>query len=194
MNKLVTVRLDAQGLDDALIRLGQKASLAKMRALNRTIKTAETYARRALAQDTGLPSSVAGKALAVTKATVTRPDEAILEATGARLTLYVYTRQRKVKGVPTGRGRKPGAFIARVKAGHRGDVHYGIFKRKGKSRSRKGLKSPSPGLPIVELRGPSLPHVFTSAAIMDGLVRAAEEALVKNLRHEIQFLESKLTA
>ena len=190
MNNLVTVRLDAQGLDDALTNLGKKAGLAKMRALNRTIKTAETYARRALMADTGLPSSVAGKALAVTKATLTRPDEAILEATGHRLTLYEYTRQRKVKGVPTGRGRKPGAFIARVKAGS--DIHYGIFKRKGKSRSRKGLKSPSPGLPIVELRGPSLPHVFTSAAIMDGLVRASEEALVKNLRHEVQFLESQL--
>ena len=188
MATTLTIRLDTLGLDDAIQNIGKQNVRAQVRALNRTIMTAQTEARRAIAQDTSLPQNVVGKSLAVQRATFGRP-EATLAATGRRIPLYDFTRQRKLKGRPTGRGAIPGGFIARMKSGH-----VGIFKRVGKARSRKGLPSPSPALPITELFGPSLPFVFTNQKIMSALLTNAKANLEKNYRHEVKFLESKLSA
>jgi minor tail protein Z (GPZ) len=179
----VVVRLDTLGLDDALKNLGQKEVRARVRALNRTIATAQTEARRAIAEDTGLPQRVIAQSLSVERAVFGRPT-ATLQATGRRIPLYDFTRQRKLRGRPTGKGAVPGAFIARMASGH-----VGIFKRVGKSRSRKGLPPHAPGLPITELFGPSLPFVFTNEKIMGALLAHAKENLAKNYRHEVQFLE-----
>lgn len=179
------IELDTLGLDDAIQNLGKEEIRARVRALNRAIGTANTDARRAIAEDTNLPQNVIAKSLAVQRAVFGRP-EAILSATGRRIPLYDFTRQRKTRGRPTGRGAIPGAFIAQLKSGH-----VGIFKRIGQSRSRKGLPRHAPGLPIVELFGPSLPFVFTNEKIMGALVANAKENLIKNYRHEVQFLEQK---
>jgi hypothetical protein len=183
-----TIKLDTLGLDDAIQNLGKEEIRARVRALNRTIATANTEARRAIAEDTSLPQNVIAKSLAIRRATFDRP-EAVLEATGRRIPLYEFTRQRKLRGRPTGRGAIPGAFIARMKSGH-----IGIFRRVGKSRSRRGLPSPAPGLPITELFGPSLPRVFTNEKIMGALISNAKDNLLKNYRHEVQFLERKRAA
>jgi len=129
------------------------------------------------------PQRVIAQSLSVERAVFGRPT-ATLQATGRRIPLYDFTRQRKLRGRPTGKGAVPGAFIARMASGH-----VGIFKRVGKSRSRKGLPPHAPGLPITELFGPSLPFVFTNAKIMGALLAHAKENLAKNYRHEVQFLE-----
>jgi hypothetical protein len=183
-----TIKLDTLGLDDAIQNLGKEEIRARVRALNRTIATANTEARRAIAEDTKLPQNVIEKSLAIRRATFDRP-EAVLSATGERISLYEYTRQRKKTGRPTGRGAVPGAFIAMVKSKK---IH--IWRRLGKSRSRRGLPASAPGLPIYPLFGPSLPHVFTNEKIMGALLSNARENLIKNYRHEVQFLERKRSA
>jgi hypothetical protein len=78
----------------------------------------------------------------------------------------------------SGNARKeiPGAFISVM----RSTGHKGVFKRKGQPR-----------LPIKELAGPSLPHIFVKTAIMSALESMANAAWAKNFEHEIQFELSK---
>jgi hypothetical protein len=71
--------------------------------------------------------------------------------------------------LPSGRGSDAHAFIATMPSGHRG-----VFRRTGIAR-----------LPIRELRGPSLVHVFRKF-LPAGAARATV-ALMTNLRSEIAF-------
>jgi minor tail protein Z (GPZ) len=190
----ITVRLNTLGLDDALRNLGKNAIRAQVRALNRTIMTVKTRARRALAEKTNVAQKAIEKILSVQKATFSRP-EAVLRASGTeRIPLYAFTRQRKKRGRPTGLGDKPGSFIATMRSGHTGiyRVRLPALSRAAAVVGRK-LPRSSPQLHIFELFGPSLPRVFANDLI-DDLTKDGTEELLKNLRHEVRFLESKLTA
>jgi hypothetical protein len=119
-------------------------------------------------------------------------------------------------GMKGGRKSYPGAFIASVPAGKgRDDLsfigpmirHQGVFKRRGwmpgaTGRGKKRVEFQGPGatsdrrsrgawgpnLPIDELRGPSVASVFTRN--IAEFYRVAEESLMKNLRHEIDWRRS----
>lgn len=166
---------------------------AMVRAVNRAIASARTVMVREIARDTGLRSTDVRGALPMQQASLNRP-EARLAASLKKIPLIdfratgPYPSRGKGRGVraklpPPGKGSYPHAFIARLRSGHEG-----VFERIKPSRSRRGLPSSSPGLPIRELFGPSLGRVFAKYRPL-GLARA-QEVFEKNFDHEMAFARS----
>jgi hypothetical protein len=173
--------------------LGSEAPLVMARAVNRAGISGKTAMVKAVAADLGLTQKYVSADIRIGKASKAAPTFAV-EVQGRRIPLIAFGARgpepSKGKGggvtyrLPSGAGRVPNAFIATVGSGQ----HRGVFKRIGVSR-RRSVGAWSPNLPIVELRGPSLPTVFEKH--VDAFFVAAEESLVKNLEHEIDFARSK---
>jgi len=178
-----------------LEELGSQGDVVMARALNRAIVSGRTAMTRAIVADTGLQSRYVSREIKVDRAQKSRPVAAI-EIAGRRIPLIAFgargpePSRGRGRGVsyrlPMGRGRVPDAFIATVGAGHRG-----VFRRKPGAR-RRGPRPLRSQLPIFELRGPSLPHVFEKKFPV--FRAAAEESLLKNLASEISFERSKSAA
>lgn len=172
------LRLDTQGAPD-------RAARAVVRALNRAIKSGRTVMVREIARDTGLKSSTVREAIPIRPATLGQPS-ATMSASLKRIPLIEFKAKGpepsrgKGRGVsynlPSGAGRNPNAFLATMGTGHRG-----VFKRLTKAR-----------LPIIELFGPSLGHVFMKYRAL-GEARA-QEAFVTNFDHEFVFSGTEPTA
>ncbi len=162
----------------AVERLKAKAPMAQARALNRAIASAKTAMVRVISDDLGVKASEVRDRIGVEDA---RPDRlrARLSASYKRIPLIDFKAQGpepslgKGRGVTAklgrSRGRYPDAFIATMTSGHRG-----VFRRKSLGR-----------LPIRELFGPSVAHVFVKHVDV-GLARG-EEQLLKNLQSEFRF-------
>ncbi len=160
--------------------LKAKANPALSRALNRTGTSANVVMVRNVAGDLGLKQADVKGFIRLSLSTPANL-RVIIEARGERIPLIKFNaRDRFPKGVsarmPGGVGRYPNAFVRTMRSGH-----TGVFTRKGGAR-----------LPIVELRGPSAPHVFAKH-IPAGLARA-DEQLPKNLGHEISYVLRQLSA
>lgn len=176
--------MDASQVRAGLVALGKEAPRASMRAINRTLQTANTLAVRAIAKDLGIAQrEIRGygdqtrghrSALRISKAT-TSSLRGALEGTGKRLALYDFAARQTKRGVSyrmQGQRRViPSGFIAQMRSGHKG-----VFVRTGKKR-----------LPIVERFGPSVPYVFRKH-IKAGLREAVEQAMQKHLQHEVAYL------
>ena len=143
---------------------------AAVRALNRGINSARTVEVRAIAKDTGLKSADVNKALRLRLASDGQP-EASLQASLTRLPLIQFRAKGPVPTRGKGRGvtarlpssrRYPKAFIATMASGH-----TGVFRRGNKRAAT------SPRLPIRELYGPSIGHVFARYR-SEGLARGVE--------------------
>lgn len=171
----VQVRIDMRDVNRALRGIKSGTPIAISRAMNRTIGSVQTAAVREVARDTGLRSRDVRKAMALERATV-QALVAVLRITGRRIPLLAFAARQVRLGVTyrgrLGRGLVRSAFVATMRSSHRG-----VFKRWTPRR-----------LPIVELFGPSLPHVFLKAAIIDTLKALAGPLLEKNLKHEVDFL------
>jgi len=176
---------DLGTLKKDLEQMGSQGPLIMDRALNRAIVTGQTAMTKVIAADTGISSRAIKAEIRIDRAQRTKPVAAI-EIAGRRIPLIAFSARGpepsrgRGRGVsyrlPTGRGRIGNAFIATMPSGHRG-----VFKRKAKKR-----------LAIMELRGPSLPHVFEKHFPV--FRAAAEESLLKNLASEISFEQSKQSA
>ncbi len=159
-----------------------------VRALNRAVASARTVMVREIARDTGLRSKDVRDALLMSEATQNRP-EARLAASLKKIPLIKFRargpfpsrgRGRGVTYRLTGsRGRHPNAFIARMKSGHEG-----VFKR-ADSTSHKSAAAWSKNLPIIELHGPSLGHVFAKYRPL--AAARAREVFETNLDHEMSW-------
>jgi hypothetical protein len=179
-----------------LEEIGSQADAVMARALNRAIVSGRTAMTRAIVADTGLQSRYVSREIKVDRAQRRNPVAAI-EIAGRRIPLIAFSARGpepsrgRGRGVsyrlPTGRGRVPDAFIATVGAGG----HRGVFRRKPGARGR-GPRPMRSQLPIFELRGPSLPHVFEKKFPI--FRAAAEESLLKNLASEINFARTKAAA
>lgn len=176
----VQVRLRSADAQRALRQLRARAPQAIARALNRAIVSARVVMTQAVAKDMGLKQADVKTALSVHEA---KPgvERAVLVAKGLRLPLMKFGAKGPVpsrgrgRGVTyrignRGRGRAPNAFVATMRSGH-----TGVFMRKATAR-----------LPIRELRGPSVVHVFRQHLDV-GKARGGE-ALVKNLQSEFRFV------
>jgi hypothetical protein len=182
VSQFVEVMLDTAGLEEELREMGRTAPLIMARALNRAATTGRAAMVKVMKQDTGIASKNIRKEISIDKANRTRPVVRV-EIKGRRIPLIAFQAKGpepsrgRGRGVsyrlPTGRGRIPNAFIATMPSGHRG-----VYKRK---RTRR--------LPIRELFGPSLPHVFDK--FLPTFRQAASEALAKNLRSELNFARSR---
>lgn len=158
--------------------------------------------QRDLARDSGLRVGKVREAFRLQQATQTR----LVASIGvglSRIPLIDFNARGPEPSRGQGRGvsyRKSGvtqrladAFIATMGSGHRG-----VFRRvgalgrgqQGPSASRKKSRGAwSPNLPIVELRGPSLGHIFRK--YRPAGVQVVNEALVKNLGHELDWVQQK---
>lgn len=133
---------------DAL-RQQKAAQTAAVRAMKKT----RTSMKRAVAKRTGLTQSEVLKRLRGPRGYV-GPVRVVLEVDDNPLSLTKFkVTQLKRAGVRAkigGRTKKfRGAFIATMPTGHRG-----VFRRKKKTRSRKGMPWGTPELPIREMYAP----------------------------------------
>lgn len=170
------MRVSTAGMEQRIALLRDRAPQAIARALNRAGTSGRAYMTQQITKDTGLTSKHVKREILIEKGR----EFINLVIRGARLPLIAFgakgpePSRGRGRGVtyrlPSGRGRIPDAFIARMRSGHRG-----VFKR-----------SPRSGrLPIFEPKGPSLPHVFTK--YLPGGCEHAGEALSRNLAHEMEF-------
>jgi hypothetical protein len=176
------VGLDISAFTADLEALAREAPLIMARAVNRAGVAGRTAMVKAISQDTGLLAKYVTREIKLDKATRTTPT-VTFTVSGKRLPLIAFgargpePSRGRGRGVsyrlPTGRGRVENAFIATMPQGHRG-----VFKRVGGGR-----------LPIIELRGPSIPHVFEK--FIPQFIAAAQEGITKSLLHEISFAKSK---
>lgn len=171
----LTLRLTS---DRAIDRLKAQAPIAQARALNRAIASAKTAMVRVIGQDLGVKASDLRDKIGVEEA---RPDRlrARLSASYKRIPVIDFGAKGPEPSLGKGRGvtaklgpsrtRYTNAFIATMQSGHRG-----VFRRTAKGR-----------LPIRELFGPSVAHVFLKHVAV-GQARG-EEQLLKNLQSEFRF-------
>lgn len=187
-----SLTLKSEQSERAIRRLGDRAPLAIARALNRAAGAAKTVMVRAVAADMGLKAGTVREQIKVQEARPVRDAEMVarLSVSGTRIPLIEFgargpePSRGRGKGVTSrlkgGEGRYPHAFLATMRSGHRG-----VFIRRPATSKRHGPKPQRPQLPIYELRGPSLPHVFQKYFPL-GLARG-EEALATTLEHELTF-------
>lgn len=191
MNGKVTARLDQAAFDQFVDRLGNhKAAIASVRALNRSIVSARLPVIKKVAADMGIRQKTVRDAITIEDATRTKL-VARMTARGARLPLIDFAAKGPMPSRGRGRGvtakvggkrtRYKNAFLATTRSGH-----TGVFKRdESRPMSGKSRGAWSKNLPIVQLHGPSIVHVFEK--YRDVGVEAGREALMKNLSHEMQW-------
>lgn len=186
---MIDVRLEKHDIVIANMRaFPAKLQRAVIRAINRAVLSARGVVVPAMAQDIGLKQRDIRDNLRVQKATITKP-EGKLAASLKRLPLINFSARgpEPSRGQGRGvtyklagsRGRLENAFIATQASGHRG-----VFKRVMASQ-RKSRGAWSNNLPIVELRGPSLGHVFAKYRPLG--IERAKDSLATNLKHELTF-------
>lgn len=161
--------------------------IAEVRAINRTMGSVRTVMVRAIADDLGLKQKDVRDALRMQQASLSRP-EAILAAKLKRIPLSDFSATGPEPSRGKGRGvsyklagsrsRIQNAFIATMSSGHRGVFVRAVGNRRGPGPHRSQL-------PIRELFGPSLGHVFAKHQAA-GIARG-REVLIANLKHEIEF-------
>jgi len=176
---IAKLTLNTKQTERALDNLRLQAPIAIARALNKSIASGKTLMVRLVAQDMGVKQADIRDKVIVVPATHDH-QTAALKASAKRIPLIDFNargpepsrgRGRGVTArMPGGAGRYPNAFIAEMKSGHRG-----VFMRRDTRR-----------LPIRELFGPSIAHVFVKHVEI-GLARAREQ-LVKNLQSELRFV------
>lgn len=176
----VKVDFKTAGLLAGIENLGKRMPRAVKRALARTATSARAQLGTLIAADTGLPVRTVKLGVSVTIASDTK---ILVTASDRRVPLIEFKARGpepsrgQGRGVsyslPGGRGRLPHAFIATMSTGHRG-----VF-----------MRTEGPRLPIDEKHGPSLGGVFRKH--LKPVEERAQETLVANLRHEIDFAAKK---
>ncbi len=169
----------SQGFDQivrAIDGLKDGTPRAAVRALNRGIASARTSETQSIATDMGLKSKDVRAALTMKNASQSYMS-ASLSADMKRTPLIAFGAQGPVPSRGKGRGVTyklnggkstiPNAFIASMESGHRG-----VFARSGKKR-----------LPIRELFGPSIGHVFIK--YRPEAIDRGQEAFMKSFDHEL---------
>jgi hypothetical protein len=188
----IDVRADATAAYAVLDALRDELPSALARGLNATIKNAEVVAVRAIAEDTGLKNSaVRDKRRVVIYGATASALEANLYFSPKRVPLIEFGARPTQAGVTykvgrAGRTLAPSGFFATTRAGHTGAFRRLAFGP-GARPERRG---PPPGrawLPIVELHGPSIRHVWENTPEIQEETRGrAEEQGPKNLEHELK--------
>jgi hypothetical protein len=162
--------------DAALEAYPKRATTAIVRAINRALGSGRTAMVKAIAADTGLKSGVVREAFKIREATFGNP-EGRLATSLKRIPLIDFNAKATRRGVSYrlrgGRGRHPNAFIRRMTSGHEG-----VFVRTGRAR-----------LPIRELFGPSLGHVF--AKYRPAGIARMREAFATNFAHEMGWAKAQ---
>jgi hypothetical protein len=159
----------------------QEVSRALVRALNRGINAGRTFMVQNIAKDTGLKSGDVREAMRMKEATLSNPT-ATLGTSLKRIPLIKFGAKQTRRGVSYNLGGRkviPGSFLATMGSGHQG-----VFTRKP-GPGRRGPRPMRSQLPIVELFGPSLGHVF--AKFRAGGLQRAQQVFVERFDSELKF-------
>lgn len=161
---------------------------ALVRGLNRSVLSGRTLLAKNISSDTGLASSVVKEAVVMREASMANPSARIASSL-KRIPLVDFNAKGpepsrgRGRGVTArlsgGTGRYPHAFIATMKSGHRG-----VFERVPGAR-RHGARPFRPQLPVYELKGPSIGHVFSKHR--QAAVQRMFEAFEKTFDSEMKF-------
>lgn len=182
------VTLEVDGDRVALDLAGQPAKVerAGVRAMNRAISAARTVMARDISKDLGLRVGVVREALRMRQASLASPEASLAASRLKRIPVIDMGAKGPFPSMGRGRGvswknqgtrkRDPKAFIAMMRSGHKG-----VFKRAGKAR-----------LKILELRGPSLGHVFAKFK-PTGIARL-REVFAQRFKHEFQVVGGRNAA
>ena len=199
---MVRYRLEFNTRDTerAFKRVQDRAPLAIMRALNKSIASARTLAAREVGKDTGLPRNrIVGEErrnnlLWLREARLDQLSAQILaNPVRVKLSYFGVSGPRPSRGKGRGVTSKlkggtrviPGAFLVTMRSGHEGAMRR--WPLPSQKKSERGAWSKN--LPLFELRGPSIVRVFEKfarAAAARGL-----EQLKKNLAHELRWAMGK---
>lgn len=176
------VKADLRAVSRMLGKLEKDASVAVSRAMNSAIRKARTVAVNEISKEhPGIKKENIRDAM---KARLSHKDrlKAELIALGHRVPIIDQKARATRTGVTYrskhGRRMIPGAFIATMKNGH-----IGVFKRKGQWDPKNGKR-----LPIVELRGLSIPRTFTEAKVDEAVAREARKQFEKELQRQIALM------
>jgi hypothetical protein len=195
----VSCRLNTKDTERKVALLRQRAPNAIARALNRAGNSAVTAMIRVISADTGIKRADLKGTTPRNRRIWTheaRPGNEVITvfADLKRIPLYDFGAKGPYPSRGKGRGvtarlrggattRYPHAFIATMRSGH-----TGVFQRMG--GKRRGGPPHYSQLPIYELMGPSIAHVWTKHA--DVGVKRAQEQLLKNLTHEFKFATGRV--
>jgi hypothetical protein len=161
---------------------------------------------RLITKDTGLQSKYVVRNIKIERLGEKYFPRVVVTIDASRIPLIAFSARGpepsrgKGRGVSyrliTGRGRNPKAFIASVpNAGPESNWHKGVFVRASnltmgaRPMSGKSAGAWSLNLPMVQLHGPSVAHVFVK--YLPDFYKVAGDALLKNLQHEIDWRRSK---
>lgn len=161
---------------------GTQVVKAVIRAMNRSLTSGNALMARRVAEDIHIKVSDVKKHIIMRRAAYARPHAELATRKLNRFPLFYLNASGPMPSGGKGRGvsysglnglrkRIPNAFITQVKYYAKGEdekLHTGVFVRAGRAGSRTGRivgmrKSPkgwSLNLPIQQLYGPSLGHVF----------------------------------
>ena len=178
----VDLRADLREVDALLRGIKNGTPTVMSRSINRVLTPLRATAARAIADDTRLPVRVARGALTIRRAKSSRLVGSV-DASGKRVALIEFTARPTKAGVSydLGRGRKvaQGTFIPASPPLSKDFTRRGVFRRLGKPR-----------LPVVFLRGPSLPRVFVQRKITDALRAVANTRMRREIQAQIKALLS----
>lgn len=181
---------------------GQPANVQRafVRAAKRAIDSGRSVMVKLIAADTGLQHKVVREALTMRYPSLADP-VAAMRARAKRIPLIDFKARGPVPSRGRGAGvtyRNPGggrsnisnAFIAttRAQANGSGGEHRGVFVRVS-DPTRKSRGAWSENLPMKQLYGPSMGHVFSKFR-PQGVARALE-VFDKNFDHELKFATSE---
>lgn len=175
----VSIRFNTTDFERAVQQLRDRAPIAIVRALNRSIGSAKTLLVRDTAADMKL--RVGDVRDAVTVSNASPANHAVqLHASSKQIPAIAFGARGPEPSRGRGRGvtarlpggRYPHAFIATIRG------RRGVYQRRGRAR-----------IPIAQLRGPSVAHV-AQKHVPAALERGVEQ-LHKNLEHEFKFALSQ---
>lgn len=174
----VDLRGDTKAIEKVLRDIKGGTSTVVFRSINRTLTPVRATAAREIAKDMKVKVGTARSALKLVRATRARLTGEV-QASGRRIPLIQFGARPTPPGVSydLGRGRSVarGAFIKPMPTGYRG-----AFRRRSRAR-----------LPIVELKGPSVPKVFVAEKISAAMRTVARARWLKEVSAQIRFLLSQ---
>jgi hypothetical protein len=165
-------------------------NVAVARAINHTIAKSKTQLTREIRRIYDIPLKYINEQITVKKAdrlTLT----GVIRAKGRPLPLIAF-RARQTKGgvsVITPKGRKiiPGVFIQNMPTGRAGIFVRGRYQAGNILRRKHRVKPTGNDLPIMELKGVSIPKTLQNKKISETLAKSIEEMFPQRLAHELTY-------
>ncbi|WP_144395657.1 phage tail protein [Pleionea sediminis] len=183
---------DLHRLTKDVNRLHGKLKQAAVRGINRGAQSVKVASSKAIKERTGLKASTIKKRLIIKRARVNDLSASIDASTGRVFNLITSLPQSQ---------RRPGYFNARVGRGKRRRyrangvkanawnqraVYPGTFIVKTKRGVLVAKRASKRRTPLIFVKGPSIRGSFQSNYVQAAMRSKAAEAVIKNVRHEIQ--------